>query len=121
MAMAQMYGAITPFSYNAESFTEWVERLEQWFIANDVTTAAKKRALFLSNIGAGGYKLVRSLSQNEPTKKSYDELKKLMLDHIHPKPNEIAQRYVFYKRDRRSGESVKDYVAELRKLSERRI
>ena len=90
MAMAQMYGAITPFSYNAESFTELVERLEQWFIANDVTTAAKKRALFLSNIGAGGYKLVRSLSQNEPTKKSYDELKKLMLDHIHPKPNEIA-------------------------------
>ena len=116
--MAQVFGSISEFSYNAESFTEWVERLEQWFIANDITTAAKKRALFLSNIGARGYKLVRSLSQNEPTNKSYDELKKLMLDHIHPKPNEIAQRYVFYKRDRRSGESVKDYVAELRKLSE---
>ena len=51
--------------------------------------------MLLSNVGARGYKLVRSLSQNNPTSKSYDELKKLMLDHMHPKPNEIAQRYVF--------------------------
>ena len=106
------------FVYDAESFTEWVERLEQWFIANDVTAAAKKRALLLSNIGARGYKLLRSLSQNNPTNKSYSELKQLMMEHLHPKPNEIAQRYLFFKRDRRGGESVKDYVAELRKLSE---
>ena len=72
-----VFGAISEFCYDAESFTEWIERLEQWFIANDVTTAAKKRALLLSNIGAKGYKLVRSLSQNEPTNKSYSELKKV--------------------------------------------
>ena len=115
---AQVYGSISEFVHEAESFTEWVERLEQWFIANDVTAAAKKRALFLSNVGARGYKLVRSLSQNDPTSKSYAELKRLMMDHLHPRPNEIAQRYIFFKRDRRTGESVKDYVAELRKLSE---
>ena len=40
------------------------------------------------------------------------------MEHLHPKPNEIAQRYLFFKRDRRGGERVKDYVAELRKLSE---
>ena len=118
MAAAHIYGSITEFAFEAESFTEWIERLEQWFIANDITLAAKKRALFLSNIGARGYKLVRSLSQNEPTGKTYKELKELMMEHLHPKPNEIAQRFIFFKRDRRAGESVKDYIAELRKLSE---
>ena len=113
-----MYGSITEFMHEAESFNEWIERLEQWFIANEITAAAKKRALLLSNIGARGYKLLRSLAQNEPTSKTYSELKKLMLDHLHPKPNEIAQRYVFYKRDRRAGESVQGYMAILRKLSE---
>ena len=113
-----VYGSISQFACDAESFTEWIERLEQWFIANDINAAGKKRALFLSHIGSRGYKLVRSLSQNEPTTKSYVELKRLMMDHLHPKPNEIAQRYVFFKRDRRSGESVNNYVAELRKLSE---
>ena len=41
-----------------------------------------------------------------------------MKNHLQPKPNEICQRFKFYKRDRVAGESVKDYVAELRKLSE---
>ena len=116
--MANVLGSVSQFMYDAEDFNEWVERLEQWFIANDITAAAKKRALLLSHIGAKGYKLIRSLSQNEPTSKSYSELKKLMMEHLHPKPNEIAQRYIFFKRDRRAGENVKEYIAELRKLSE---
>ena len=93
---------------------EWFERLEQWFIANGIEEGNRKRALLLSFIGARGYKLIRSLAQNEPTGKEYNELKKLMVDHLNPKPNEIAQRYVFYKRDRRNGESIKDYIAELK-------
>ena len=34
-----------------------------------------------------------------------------------PKPLIIAERYRFYKRDQQEGESVNEYVAELRKLS----
>ena len=41
-----------------------------------------------------------------------------MRDHLQSKPNEISQRYVFYKRDRKVDESIKDYVAKFRKLSE---
>ena len=113
-----MFGHIDAFGFEADDITEWIERLEQWFVANDIEDVTRKRALLLSNIGARGYKLARSLSQNDPTSKTYSELKKLLLDHINPKPNEISQRFVFYRRDRRSGESVKDYVAQLRKLSE---
>ena len=116
--MAQVFGSIDAFGFDTDDITEWFERLEQWFVANNIDDGTRKRALLLSNIGARGYKLARSLSQNKPTEKSFEELKKLLLDHINPKPNEISQRFVFYRRDRRAGETVKDYVAQLRKLSE---
>ena len=117
--MAAVFGSISEFVFESEDITEWIERLEQWFIANGLeNNEGRKKALLLSNVGARGYKLIRSLAQNKPTDKSYDELKDLMIEHLNPKPNEIAQRYVFYKRDRRNGETVKDYVAALRKLSE---
>ena len=116
--MAQVYGSISELALESDDVTEWVERLEQWFIANNITTGEQQRALLLSNIGARGYKLLRSLSQNQPTAKSYAELKKLLLDHINPKPNVIAVRFAFYRRDRRAGENFKDYIAELHRLSE---
>ena len=59
-------------------------------MANEITCENRKRALLLSLIGARGYKLIRSLAQNKPNEKSYDELKNLVLDHLQPKPNEIA-------------------------------
>ena len=99
-------------------FTDWFERLEQWFVGNQIKDPGRKRVLLLSLIGSKGYKLIRSLAQNKPSEKSYDELTKLMKDHLQPKPNEIAERYVFYNRERKDGESIKDYVAELWKLSE---
>ena len=117
--MAAVFGSITEYVFESEDITEWLERLEQWFIANELNdNADRKRALLLSNVGARGYKLLRSLAQNKPNEKSYAQLKTLLTEHLSPKPNEIAQRYVFYKRDRRTGETVKDYVAALRKLSE---
>ena len=39
--MAAHIGTISPFVLEAENFTEWIERLEQYFIANDVNAAAK--------------------------------------------------------------------------------
>ena len=119
--MAAVFGSISEYVFESEDVTEWIERLEQWFVANGLvndTDEDRKKALLLSNVGARGYKLIRSLAQNKPTDKSYKELKELLIEHLNPKPNEIAQRYVFYKRDRRIGKTVKDYVAALRKLSE---
>ena len=90
-----IFGSISEFDSETEQFTEWAERLEQWFLANEITDLDRKRALLLSFIGVKGYKLVRSLAQNEPSKNTFEELKKLMEDHLQPKPNEIAQRYIY--------------------------
>ena len=41
-----------------------------------------------------------------------------MKNHSQPAPKTIAERFRFYKRDRKGGESVSIYISELRKLSE---
>ena len=69
-------------------------------------------------VGPVTYKLLTSLAGNKPKDKSYDELKTLLIENLEPKPNIITQRYKFYKRERAATESVSEYVAALRKLSE---
>ena len=67
--MSTILGQINEFDSATETFVEWTERLEQ------STEAERKRPILLSNIDAKGYKLIRKLSQNEPAKKTYDELR----------------------------------------------
>ena len=42
----------------------------------------------------------------------------VLKEHWQPKPSEIVQRYNFHSRVQKEGESIADYVAELRRLSE---
>ena len=54
---------------------EYTERLEQYFVANEVVDASKKRAILFSVCGAATHKLIRSLvAPQKPTDKYYDEL-----------------------------------------------
>ncbi|KAK3701988.1 hypothetical protein RRG08_017878 [Elysia crispata] len=63
------------YDSNVETFQNYAERLEQYFIANDVAEE-KRAATLLSCIGAKTYQLLRSLTSPDlPSTKSYDELK----------------------------------------------
>ena len=113
------YGKIGEFKESAETWTQYVERLEQYFLANEVEDASKKRAILLSVCGSKTYALAIDLPQParpaETTfKKIVDELGK----HFSPKPSEIAERFKFHSRNRKEGEGVAAYVAGLRKLTE---
>ena len=69
--------------------------------------------------GAETYKLLRSLcAPNNPSEKTYDQLKVLMKQHLSPTPNIIAERFAFNTRNRNPSESVSKYVAELKCLSQ---
>jgi hypothetical protein len=102
-----------------EDWTSYTERLQQYFIANDVDGNEKKRAILLSVCGAATYKLIRSLLHpHKPTDKSYDEIVKSVKDHHEPQPSEIVQRFNFNTRVQKEGETVSEFIAELRRLSE---
>ena len=115
--MASLYGAIGEYISGEEEWEQYIERLMCYFEANDIPVG-KQRAIFLSVVGAKTYNIVRSLSQNKPTQKTFAELVELMKTHLHPAPNEIAERFRFNSRVRKETESISQYVMALRKLSE---
>ena len=117
--MASLYGTIGPFNEAEETWTEYVERLEQYFIANDVEDDKKQRAIFLSVCGPKTYSLLRDLLQpRKPSATEFKEIVETLERHFRPTPNVIFERFKFHNRERREGESITVYVAELRKLSE---
>ena len=50
--------------------------------------------------------------------KTFDELVNLMTNHDNPKRNPIVERFQFNMRYKKTGESVSQYMAELRRLSQ---
>jgi hypothetical protein len=63
--------------------------------------------------------LLRTLTRpTKPAEKSYQEIFKLLRDHLSPNPLSIAERFRFHKRKQLEGESISDYVAVLRKFAE---
>ena len=104
-----------------ESWTEYTERLEQYmyFAANEITDRDKKRAVLLSVCRVKTYKPIKNLvNPRKPTDKSFEELVNLVKNHLNPRPSSIPYRCKFNSRFRQQGETVQQYVAELRNLSE---
>lgn len=117
--MANMLGSVTPFDNKSQSWEEYCEILNHFFVANDVEEPEKKRAILLSCVGAQTYTLMRNLlSPERPGSKSYEDLVSLLKNHFNPKPSEIVQRWKFNSRNRHFDESIVEYVAELRKLAQ---
>ncbi|CAI5670817.1 unnamed protein product [Oreochromis niloticus] len=117
--MATTVGSVAPFDSELQSWEEYCEILDYFFVANDIKEEEKKRAVLLSCVGAQTYALIRNLlSPVKPGDRSYAELVGLLDNHFHPKPSEIVQRWKFNTRNRRPEESVGDYVAERRKLAQ---
>ena len=106
--------------YNeTEEWRHYIERVNHFFEANEITDLAKKRSIFLVSVGAKTYKLIRSLvAPADPKDKSYEELAKLVQDHYMPKPSAIVQRFKFNTRSQQPGENIAMFLAELRHLTE---
>lgn len=117
--MSSIIGSVGEFKDKEDSWQFYIDRVEQFFIANEVDSENKKKAILLSSVGAKTYKLLTSLSQpNSPSQLTYNQIVALIKNHQDPKPSAIVQRFKFNSRVRKPEESVRNYVAELRKLSE---
>ena len=112
------HNPIGAFDSSTESWVAYTERLEQFFIATDVTNAGKKRALLLSGCGPQTYGILQDIVlPAKPSSKTFDELCKLVKDHQQPPPNPVLEQFKFHNRVRKQGESISDFVAALKRLS----
>ncbi|XP_031550706.1 tetratricopeptide repeat protein 13-like [Actinia tenebrosa] len=129
------FGKIEQFNGQEAEFEEYVERLEQYFEANDLgkltlngdgsnegdveARLRKRRAIFLSIIGPATYSALRNIiSPSKPAEKTYEELVAVLRNRFAPTKSQTVQRYKFHLRVRREGEKIADYVADLRKTAE---
>ncbi|KAH9379181.1 hypothetical protein HPB48_015370 [Haemaphysalis longicornis] len=111
-------GQLEPFDESGTDWAPYEERLTSFLIVNRVPDSDKVHA-FLSIIGSKTYGLLKSLTAPElPSTKSFEALKKVLSDHLSPKPSVIGERAKFHRRCQREGESISNFVAELRKLSQ---
>ena len=118
LGMAALFGRISEFDPEREEWSQYAQRLTHFFAANGVEDETKKKEILLAMVGPATFKLLTNLVvPDTPGKKTYEELIAVLKTHHNPEPSEVIQRLQFYARDRKPGESVSMYVAELRSLA----
>ncbi|XP_065895807.1 uncharacterized protein [Dysidea avara] len=93
-------GGIGEFSGEAADWESYIERLENYFVAHEITDAANL------------------VVPQKPNEVEYAALVKRINEHFVPKSSVIVQRFKFNTCVRQVGESVLTFVAHLRALSE---
>src|SRR5277367_839719 len=110
-------GEIEPFDFTS-SWEIYKERLDVYFLCNDVEDDKKQGYKLLTLGGKDLYTLARSLTAPaKPQEKGYAALVTLLNGHFIPTPNKTTERYKFSQRSQVEGETVAQYLAELRRLA----
>ena len=108
------FDQINEFRPESESFSVYLERFELFVLANSIPDS-KKVPLFLTVLGGNTYGLLHNLmAPDNPRDKSFETITGVLKAHFEPKPPIIAH---FHRRDQAQGESVAEYLAELRRLA----
>ena len=114
-------GKAPEFDLNVESFGAYPRRLQQYFIANGITgdaQADKRRAVFLSVVGARTFGLLEDLVAPTPVSEcSYDRLVEVLEAHFEPQTSVIVARFRFHSCCRGDQEGMSAFLARLRKLA----
>lgn len=102
-----------------EDFEIFNERLEFYFLANNITDVSKKKAILFANCGDAVYRQVRKLcSPKSAFDITYEEAIKLLKNHYCPKQSVHLRIFEFQHRRQKQGEPFKDFYADLRRMAE---
>ena len=126
-----LLGSVGEFDPSSESFKAYLERLDHFFVANDIgkcaddTSAAvvraanqKKLAMMISVIGKKTHSTLRDLcSPENPKEKTFEALSEVLQQNFTPKRLEVAKSYRFHRCCQEENESVSVYSARLRHLA----
>ena len=111
-------GTLPEFDERKEDFMCYMERLEQFFLANNISEG-RRVPCFLSAVGSTTYQTLRNLASPDlPSAKYYEELKTLLMRHFKPKPSVIAERCKFNNCYQRNNQGMNEFIVEIKKLSE---
>ena len=85
------YGFISEFKGQAQDWSSYVDRVNCYFDANDITNVTKQRNIFLSVVGEEIYYLLRGLlSPKTPREETLDGIIKSLNKHFVTETNTIV-------------------------------
>ena len=110
------------FDTDAKDIESYLERLQEYFtaydIADDEDNAAKRRAILLTSIGSICFRVLKNLAfPDAPNTKTFAQLATLLREYFKPARLKIAERYRFHSAVQQQGQSIADFVRELKKLA----
>lgn len=131
MAGSGLFGRVGEFNSERETFRSYVERMDMFFLANNIletpgedneannlVVRARKRAIFLTEIGAEVYSTLSNLLlPAKPKDTPFADIVTALERHYNPAPLEIAESFHFGTRHQKPDESISDYIVALKKLS----
>ncbi|XP_050673479.1 uncharacterized protein LOC126971299 [Leptidea sinapis] len=110
-------GKMNELKVHSDDWNLYVERLEQYFVVNNVPADMQVPTL-ITVMGAEGYELLVNLcTPDKPKSKSFAKIAEIMQKHLQPKPSPLTERYKLRNRKQKDGGSIADYVAILKKMS----
>ena len=113
------HGKIGEFDPEQDDWELYVERMNFYFVANNVTQEAKKKAILLTEMGGKAYQVIRNLLvPSTPGETTFNQIVTLMQEHTKPPPSVIVQRFKFNTRDRQPNESIANFMAALREIAQ---
>lgn len=121
--MSSLIGAISVFNHDVQEWSVFKSKLQQWFIANDITSetdklGVKRRAVLLSALSDTTFQLASNLVlPSTPDKLGYEVIVNALDVHFTPKRSGFTERYNFYSATQHAGESHSQWAARLRGLA----
>lgn len=113
----QIIGRLNEFDPEVETFENYTERLEHFLKVNSIKEDDKV-SYFISIMGPKLYTTLKNLLvPKSPKDSTFDEILKSLKAHYLPKRNITYERFLFNKRSQKEGESISDYVIQLRQLA----
>ena len=116
--MAGLVGSIEAYNPKSDDYSTYKGRLEFYFQINKITDAAMKRAALLTLIGNTGFRMLSDL--HFPTKLidvTYDALVEDLDKAYGRKLSKMASRVRFGTVSQHGGQSIDEFIAELRHAS----
>ncbi|XP_072389504.1 uncharacterized protein [Diabrotica undecimpunctata] len=111
-------GYIEQFNPAKSDITSYIKRLEQLFICN-VVEKDKEVPLLISLIGGETYSVLKDLLAPEvPSSKTFEELKRVLIEHYSPKRLVMSERYKFYNTNQEPQEDIKSFVSKLKSVAQ---
>lgn len=108
---------IKEFKVHVDRWATYMSRLRAWFAINDIKVAEQSKYL-VAVVGTEALDLIIDLCYpDEPEKVEITKIETLVEEHLSPKRSMIAERMIFRSCKQTEGQTINEYLVQLKKLS----